>query len=308
MNQISDLRPSRYSWKGGIRRAPGIFRRAGFPVAGLLLLSLLNMPLYTTPRELPEPSSQVRLEDVLERAENYCQRLKAIALHFVCLENITEIIFHPFRSRGIPVRRPNVTREENKYVYDYQLIQENKIEERRRLIGGGGQENGAGQTGLATKRFRFGYAVFGPTGLFGREAQTQYEYSLVREGRLWDRPVVVVRVVPKTREDSDRLYGQAWIDKEEGSILKVEWEGTSLGNYMALEQVAEVLSAEPKITLVSEYRFVKNGIRFPSLYSIKEDYNRKSYPTASSRLIEKSRVYVEYTDYKFFIVETEVKH
>ena len=56
----------------------------------------------------------------------------------------------------------------------------------------------------------------------------------------------------------------------------------------------------------SEYRFEKNGIRFPSKYTVKEHYIRPNEYKTGMEKLAKSEIEVNYKDYKFFVVETEV--
>ena len=67
--------------------------------------------------------------------------------------------------------------------------------------------------------------------------------------------------------------------------------------------MAESLRLTPEITLIAEYAFEKNGIRFPSRYQIIEAYRDRR----QARIMF-SRTTVEYEDYQFFTVETEVKY
>jgi hypothetical protein len=50
-------------------------------------------------------------------------------------------------------------------------------------------------------------------------------------------------------------------------------------------------------------RFEKNKIRFPSKFSLEEEYIK-----SEGGRYKKSEMIVFYDDYKFFTVETEVKH
>jgi hypothetical protein len=220
------------------------------------------------------------------------------------MEDVKEKIYHPFKSKGKSTG--GIVRTEfNRDVYDYQLIRKGeKIEETRSLEKGDNKSLKMDAGLRKTSRFYYSYVIFGPTGLLSYSAQKNHEYSIIKEAKLWGRPIIIVEVVPKNLSESDRLYGKAWIDKELGSILKIEWEGTSLGNYAGLLEVAKKLNAAPSLRFYSEYRFEKNEIRFPSQFKISEEYILEKL----FREIQKSELKVEYKDYKFFIVETEVKH
>ena len=113
---------------------------------------------------------------------------------------------------------------------------------------------------------------------------------------------------------AEKLFGKAWVDRTNGSVLKIEWEESSIENYEEMQEFAESLRAKPRLSFSSEYRFEKNGIRFPSKYSMKENYQTDIDVLMGFRvikkkdLLEKSELRVEYSDYQFFIVETEVKY
>jgi hypothetical protein len=250
----------------------------------------------------PDPE----LKTILFKAGEYCRRLKGVALHFVCLEEVQERIFKPYRTRSPQGIRSGWGRiESRKFVYDYQLIRKNeKIEETRILIKRGRksvQEEGAR---LETQRFVYKYVIFGPTGLLSFDLQKKYIYSIEKDTGLWDLPVLVVRAVPKKPQEADCLFGQAWICKDDGSILKIEWEGASIEGFEDMKKVARDFKADPRLRFYSEYRFEKNGIRFPSRYVMKELY----YRPKMAQTLEKSELLVAYKDYKFFTVETEVIH
>ena len=58
-----------------------------------------------------------------------------------------------------------------------------------------------------------------------------------------------------------------------------------------------------QIEFFAEYALEKNGIRFPSKYSVTETY---VFP--NGRKFTRTVIDVTYEDYKFFTVETEVKY
>ena len=67
--------------------------------------------------------------------------------------------------------------------------------------------------------------------------------------------------------------------------------------------MASNLNAIPQITFMTEFDFEKNKIRFPSKFLLEEEYIRPE-----GGRYKKSEIIVRYKDYKFFTVETEVKH
>jgi hypothetical protein len=242
-------------------------------------------------------SNQEKLGLVLQKAGEYCARLNRIALYFVCTEDIVERIFTPYRRLPSSI---SYSKTENRYLYDYQLIRRDKIEESRILLRENGIPSSMKDAPLKTQRFLYKYIIFGPIGIFGFEKQKLYDYSFEKETKLWGKPTLIVKAVPKNPKEVNCLYGKAWVDKNDGSILRIEWEGISLGNYEAALATAKRIGAKPRLMHYSEYRIEKNGIRFPSLYKINEEYYR-------TYRIEKSQLLVKYSDYKFFTVDTEVK-
>jgi hypothetical protein len=140
--------------------------------------------------------------------------------------------------------------------------------------------------------------------MFRYEAQDDYQYSFEKETKLWGVPVVLIRAIPKRKERTGPLFGRAWIDRDNGSLLKAEWEQESVGNYIGMQDFAKANNAIPGLKQESEYRYEKNGIRFPSQFRVVEDYYQNRIIGGGRRVITKSTLDVIYTNYKFFIVET----
>jgi len=265
--------------------------------------------IFTYGQSTSQPNTNI-LESVLNKARIYCDRLDRIALYFTCTEEILETIYEPFR---VPAFKSGWKKIENKYAFDYQLIKRNettKIEDQRILVKKNGKKSSEEEKPVSLDRFSFGKVVYGPIGLFGYEAQIYNNYIIEKEtAALWGRKVAIVKATPKNPEKEKWLYGLAWIDKETGSILKIEWEGASMGNYKIALDLAEKMDAEPIIQVISQYEYEKNGIRFPSFFNIKEDYLQRSPVWGTgARKINKSELIVTYRDYKYFTVETSVKY
>jgi len=62
------------------------------------------------------------------------------------------------------------------------------------------------------------------------------------------------------------------------------------------------MNAEPRITIIMEYDVEKNGIRFPSKFSLEE-----AYITPEEEKILLSELLVHYEEYRFFNVGVDVK-
>ena len=186
------------------------------------------------------------------------------------------------------------------------MIRKGAIEERRVLLRENDKPLRLENAALKTQRFRYKYIVFGALGLFGADEQSHYRYRVEREETLWGRPTIVVHAVPVTAADSLYVWGKAWLDAADGSILKIEWAEESLENYGDIQAFAAGLKAKPDLKFSTEFRFFKNGIRFPSQFTMNEGYREES-PSSNLRRFEKSELAVVWRDYKFFTVEVESK-
>lgn len=270
----------------------------------ILIFSSFVLPCALVYGDSPtEQLDQDKLKDILQKTGEYCARVERISLYFICIEEIEEILFSPFRNLEFPAR--SWKSEKNRYMYDYQLIRKGEIEESRILLKENGKAQNLKGAPLKTKRFNYRNVIFGPIGIFGFEAQDKCQYSIEKETKLWDIPVIVIRAVPAVKGEASSLYGRAWVDKANGSFLKAEWEQESVINYSAMQEFAKANNARAGLKQASEYRYEKNGIRFPSEFSVAEDYYQNRDVGGGRRIITKSLLNVKYKDYKFFIVETE---
>ena len=262
----------------------------------------------------PQALSQGKLEEILTECGDYCEKLSHLVLYFVCREEITERInptdpkalgqFSPDDPKRIRKKAQSHLFQKSVYIYDYQVIRrKNESKEKRTLLEENGQEKNEPNVPLKTKRFKHTYMVFGPIGLLSKYNQQFYDYRVIKQTKLNDEEVFVIEAVPKSDVESEKLFGKIWIKRSDYSILKIEWNQTSLENYGEIEKFASNLNAIPQITLMTEFDFEKNNIRFPSKFSLEEEYIRKE----GGRYL-KSELIVRYKDYKFFTVETEVRH
>jgi len=226
----------------------------------------------------------------------------------VCLEKIKEEVFYSPRmfvsKYGTRYTASSRTTNKNVYVYDYQLIRKDlKINESRILIEENGKKKDEKNAQLKTKMFGHEHIIFGPVGLLSEFWQQYYQYQVIKREKFKGDKVIVIEATPIPYMQTDNLYGKIWVREGDFSILKIEWDQKSLKYYELIEENAKKLNAKPVIKLYSEYAFEKNGIRFPSKYSIAEIYIHKR----GIRYM-RSKTTVTYKDYKFFTVETKVKY
>jgi len=252
-------------------------------------------------------------DSLLHSAAAYCRRLQDAALHFSCREEVRERLSRALQpkaeilmdtapeQRGITVLRGGERLRE--WIYDYLLIRRGGgFQESRILREEDGKAKRVENARLDTARFEHSNVILGPVGLLGEEAQRTLSYRVIKEMDMEGEPAVILDARPKG-ENPSSLFGKAWVRIRDGAVLKIEWAPTSMGNYHKIEELAHAINAHPKIMFSSEYAFEKNGLRFPSAYSVVESY----LGPAEAAKLTLSKTDVLYKDYKFFLVQTEVK-
>jgi len=284
------------------------FRAPFALVCGLLFAFLSGVPFRAQGRAQDQapaagPASDDRLPRILEKAEFYCRRLEKISLYFVCREEIEEHQFHPpvrLASPGGSGRGTHVS-----LAYDYQLVRSGpSIEEKRILLEENGHRRNEPDAPLKTKLYKHKNLVYGPVGLFGEAWQSRHTYRLLGEDTVDGERVFLVEAAPSGDVEPSLIYGKVWVRESDFAILKIEWDQRSLGNFGAIEAMARAIGheAEPKISIVGTYGIEKNGVRFLSRLTVYEDYDSKV------GTVRASQTEVRYKDYRFFIVETEVRY
>lgn len=290
----------------------------------VLILALLSSPIRSQTAD-SNSTSQEELESILKHCAEYCERLSFALLDFVCTERINEEIVGP----DTPPRQKNLRRGRptprkinlwikyffdeskqriNEFVYDYQLIRKkNKILERRTLIKKNGKKKKDNRAVLET-RFAHRNVIFGPIGLLCEATQNQHRYKILKKEILDGAVTYVIEAVPKAESSLNQLYGKIWIREKDYAILKIEWYEESVEGYVPLKELANEALLQPEFIVTTEYAYEKKGIRFPSKHQLTEFYKSYLQYLIGSRTKKyfKSKKEVEYTDYKFFSVETEV--
>jgi YHS domain-containing protein len=264
--------------------------------------------------EFSAPSSAL-----MAKVTDYCAKLENAALYFVCSEKIVEKLepgwqlaqvwakaLDPFEKDplGGVMFGSGISGEKNSYAYDYQVIRkEGQISEKRILL----EENGktVPDDGNYPKTYRFyvNKAIYGPIGLLDRAEQSFYDYGQLKDENVDGRKAYVIDIRPKKPSSIKPIYGKAWIDQNDGSILKMSIEAESLAGYERISADYESLGVKPLISIEIVYGFEKNGLRFPSQIILKE-----AYRDPRKGKIKISEMTVDYSRYKFFTVGTEVKY
>jgi hypothetical protein len=247
---------------------------------------------------------QGKLAKILEEANAYCRRLEALALDYVCVESVSERVDPYLDSKQLRLPFPrNYPTGVNNYKYDYQLVRKDgEIRENRVLIEENPMKKDEKEAQLKTSVFLLSRVLFGPIAVLSRERQNYYDYRIIEDVELKGDKAFLMEANPRPRFPQRIVSGKVWIRREDYCILKIEWHQRSITNFWVIEDRAKRYKAEPKITFVTEFGFEKNTIRFPSQCFIEEAYRNKK-----GRKFVRSETTVQYSDYKFFTVETEIR-
>jgi hypothetical protein len=271
-------------------------------IMSCLGIFLLGWPGAHAPAKQTAPPADP-LPRILEKARAYCHRLEGISLYFVCREEIDERQFDPplrLFALGGPRRVVRVSLE-----YDYQLVRTgDSIEEKRVLLKENGRPRNEPNAPLKTRLYKHRNLVFGPVGLLGQDWQSRHVYRYLGEGTVDKERTFIVEAGPSGPPEPGLLYGKVWVRAKDFAIVKIEWDQRSLSDLEAVRKMALSIGhdALPRLSIVGTYGVEKNGIRFLSQLAVQEDYD------SPLGIFRASQTDVRYKDYKFFVVETEVRY
>jgi len=253
------------------------------------------------------------LPRILDRAAGYCERLKGMALNFVCLETIKEAEssfvwtkanqLYP-GSKVLTLKEAKelkATDSRNKrFVYDFQLIKKgDEFTERRILLEEDGKKKKVENATLNTRRASAKFLVFGPVGFLSGSWQPLFKYEILGTEKEGKATAWVIKASPIERREENYYYGKIWIDQADYSVLKIEWEPLAKPDVSAELQIPE--GVDRRWTWIVTYDVEKNGIRFPGRQTIQEEYITTNGKSHSKYLAE-----YRFDHFKFFTVERAI--
>ena len=297
---------------------------------GLVFLQLIAMsltfPVFARPGQQKESVQPVHVPAVapvaaddpalaalLAKTAANAEKLKNAAFHFFCREKVTEESFGP----GSRFDR-NASR--SYWVYDYQIVaRDEKITENRVLLEKNRQV-AHGENARLETAFRSFYPFYMPVRMLAGEKQHLYLYRLLgKKKKIWH--IAALGSDPALAIPS----GEIWVNEENGAVLKIQIEQSTIVGFAKISAEAEKLGLRPEIVTIHEYDVEENGIRFPSRTTFIERYNADSAPTRKwselaptgkwgddahmgrgFKSVERSRTYFEYDKYRFFSVSLQV--
>jgi len=258
---------------------------------------------------------------LLKLAADYSERLRHAAFRFICQETVSEDVL--FRDR---VDRTSYKRLRTSWLYDYQVVvRDGKVSESRVLLRKNIKKTRVEDAPLET-RFRSLYSVFLPVTLFAVDKQSAFFYRLEKHEKMYGRQVARLAMAPRPGFE-DQGAGTAWVDEETGAVLKIELSQRAIKGIEAVEKKAQKSGARLLVSDVHDYGVERDGIWLPSRTSISEYYVLNVAPvkemergawnvsstskfvsnSGGNRQIELSRTWVEYSDFKFFVVDVQSK-
>lgn len=259
------------------------------------------------PPLVPDIDPDPALIALLSQGAAYAEKLKETAFSFFCREDVTQDVFAiEERYRGRSSR--------TYWIYDYQIIgRDGKIMENRILLEKNREKSRQEKAQLETV-YRSFYSFYMPVTVLAGEKQHLYQYRLLgKKKKIWH--IAVVRRDPSLPIP----WGEIWVSEEDGAVLKIQIEQTSIVGFEKLAARLNKQGLVPAVTTIHEYDIEKNQIRFPSKTVFIERYNSDFAPIKTwgqqqtvlmgrgHSSFEHSRTYFEYNDYRFFYVTASVK-
>jgi hypothetical protein len=273
----------------------------------LLIYILFSLPLWTGDEV---PGGQ--LKQVLVKAANYCEKLKAEAFHYFCIEEIDEVYnkYPTYRRWQDKGKRHKAHREEHRYVYEYQILKKDgTVQEKRVLVEKDGKKMRREKANLYT-RFVYSYRSFyGPISLAGKKRQRYYRYNLVERIKRAGGDIFVVEAIPQKKSAKKQNYGKLWIHSLTGSVLRIEVDDKSIRGYEGMKTFARKYGATPSLKVTHYYDMLHRGLRYPSKTEFIESYSgganlRRKFK--DGRYIRSNTTFV-YKNYHFFDVQVEYR-
>ena len=114
---------------------------------------------------------------------------------------------------------------------------------------------------------------------------------------------MVVKATPSSNNEENRNFARIWINEKDGSIVQIEWEPESILDYEDKPFRSQAGELKPEVLWKVSYGIEKNGIRFPNRQQVQEFL-----------ISEEGRRYISdeintiFEEYRFFVVETEIKN
>ncbi len=254
------------------------------------------------PKTEAEKTDITYLESLLYGVGKYCRLLRKESIFYYCNESVKETIDNSFYGDYVENHRKTGL-STNTYIYSYQMIYQNrKIQEKRDLIRVLGKtDRKMKKKQWNTQTVLFQEIIFSPVGLLGPGWQQYNDCKIVGEEIINGRKLLVIECIPKyPLKDNEQsfVFGRAWVDPEDYSILKTEWEPKALTRIRTTNSPFKNM----RLSFVVEYGLKRGDIRYPTraVYVEKQLDKKGGLNTCLS-------LDIRYDAHRFFKVGTETK-
>lgn len=295
----------------------GLKSRDQRPLSRFLRKSLILAFFFTVlagfgisyPDSIAENDYPKTLSRILEETGDYCERVKNMALFYVCKEKVAAVKYYYSRKKlekfSLSSRKMKAQDSRRKtYTYDYQLIKKEKeLREKRILLEEDGKKKHEEDVELRPVKYIGKYLVYGPVGFLSKYWQNRFDYKIVGEEVLDGKETIIIASSPKEEREENENYGRVWVDKKNFSILKIEYDPRSIKDYEDELILSPIGDLQKKVAWTVHFGVEKKGVRFPSRQLVQE-----YYVNSEGKTVLMEEVKFLYLDYKFFIVEVEIKY
>lgn len=285
------------------------------PVLIIGIVYLITVNTHSSIQESKIVNNRAMLNQILEKTGNYCERVKKIALFYVCKERIEKKTYF-YKTETYQKKMPAVEAwtlmkrlkvkgtKRNSWTYDYQLIKkEGELKEKRDLLEKDGKKKHEDNAELKMVKYVSKYLIYGPVGFLSKYWQDYFEYEIVGKDIVDGKDAIIIKSYPKSEMVENNNFGRIWVDEMDFSILKIEWDPKSIEDYQEEEISSPIGELKKSIIWNVSYGVEKNGVRFPSKQLIQEFFIDEE----GKKFIQEKTSFI-YDDYKFFIVEYDVKY
>ena len=267
-------------------------------------------------KAIVQESNETDLNKILIRTAEYCENVKNMALYYVCKEKISNKKYL-YRVKKVIKRNPDTSwmvstkklefkgSKTKTFTYDYQLIKkQEEITEKRSLLEVDGKKNNKENSQLEKMKLKYfsKYLVYGPVGFLSKYWQKHFDYEIIGKDTVEKKEAIIIKARPCAPRQENYNIARIWIDIQNYSILRIEWESLSIRDYQ--EETIQFPVGEYRKTVIWNVTFgvEEKGVRFPSEQLIQEVFINEN---GEKKILEE--IIFSYVDYKFFTVETEVK-
>ena len=283
----------------------GLIRR-WVPSVLLCLLLLWSSPSTGGGQAGPaEPD----LASILSKTAEYCRKLEASVLDFFCREEVRETLDLTQEADISLGAEPGMDRKiiaRNQFVYDYQCVRSGGLlKEKRTLLEFNGEKRNESVAAPRTNGVTYENPFLCPVVLFSKNNQNGYDFRIAGTDRIDKKDVIVVEAISKASGDGTEplfLSGKAWIDPETAEIRQIELTQKRAAWDEIFARREKKIGGELRLMTRAKFKIENNGFLFPCTLTIEE-----SYLVGRHRTFKRSTTRVDFTDFKFFTVDVDVR-